>query len=306
MPRFTRSKTRVAAVNNKIANRPIGGGILATQNIIGGQAAAQDGAAEYSFSNRRMHASNPVTTPQLPPNAPDKVAAQVFGTKADFTGFGDDKFDNTFAIADHLDHYGPQGNNTMSDQHFTMLGDFAKMVAKGGTTYGGGAAKVIEGIMKQNISSHAAKSATEKETTAVGVPVASGGVTSGYNPMEVYAVTSSAGEPASAAPAVTPPSMNSPLQQSFTESNVKADNKVEEEEAEKPDSGGESVVPAEAMGSPLQQQAAAELSESDGAPPATATPPPAVNPVKAFLSSPAGRNAFFTFMRSGAYDAGRA
>ena len=290
-----------------------GGGIVTTQNLVAGTAEIQSGAAEYSFSTKRAEYIAKTRKPLTKPNAPDKTAAEVFGNEpgpsegiapSPWT-FGAKPMDNLFMLGDFTSQYGPQGMNSLSDTHMTMLTSFATAVSKGKTDFGGGAGNMISQFMKSHATSHAAKSTINKETDGMGVPTTSGGDTKGFSPESQYG-NGPSGNPSEAVVGVAAPSMGSPMQQAFVDTTTPTnDTFVAEDQSQNGPNDGEKVetlapVGDQANNGPVENV----LAESEGAD--AIVNPQAARPDQGqsthtklfneFFSSAAGRTAFMTWM----------
>ena len=283
-------------------------GLLTSQNLVGGTAEIQKGAAAYSFSNKRAAMANRARRSLTKPNAPDKTAAEVFGNEPGQSEgiapspwtFGAKPMDNLFMLGDFTSQYGPQGMNSLSDQHMTMLTSFATAVSKGKTDFGGGAGNMISQFMKSHASSYAAKSTVDKSTDGNGVPNTSGGETDGYAPESQYG-NGPSGEASNPVASTSPPDMGSPIHDAFVDSSPPpGDTFVAEDQSNNGANDGETVESiAPSGGSPIHDAETVTLTESDGG---GALNPQANRPdgtgsggnamFHRFMASAAGREAF--------------
>ena len=91
-------------------------GLLTSQNLVGGTAEIQKGAAAYSFSNKRAAMVSRARRSLTKPNAPDKTAAEVFGNEPGQSEgiapspwtFGAKPMDNLFMLGDFTSQYNPR------------------------------------------------------------------------------------------------------------------------------------------------------------------------------------------------------
>ena len=286
--------------------------LVTTQNLVAGTAEMQGAAAEYSFPTRRRIWNNPNSALLTKPNAPDPVAAEVFGNDPGPSEgvapppwtFGGNDMDNLFMLGDFTSQYGPQGMNTISDFHMTMLTSFASVVSKGTTDFGGGAANGISHFMKTHASAHASKSAINKETDGMGVPQTSGGQTRGYNMVNQYG-NGPGGEAVDSVPDVAPPNMDSPLQQSFVDASTETSPSSPMFHADKtaPNDGEQVATIAASPGDTPTEASGPELAQSEGA--STLNPQASragtekpMELFRRFMSSAAGRSAFIEWRTS--------
>jgi len=295
---LTRSNS-VASVANVRRN----GSILGDQDIVGGNAANQGAAAAYSFSRPYGPGDMPAPSSITKPNAPDPVAAAVFGNPP-----GDSAGLDREAITTFLNQYGPHGFNSLSDVETTLLTSMATAVAKGSVVPGGGAENMVMNFMKNHAVATAARSSLDETTDGNGIAIASGGATAGYGPTNQYGNGPSdtgpsdtgTGEPTATGLTDHPPDAQVILKEAFVDTSFKGTGVSNEEtgpeanQAEQTTNGpndGESTQTA-------TEDAAAALGSSEGGEAASTVQVDTRGLRERFRSSAAYRDAFAAWSAS--------